>query len=116
MGIVSRLFHRTPKHPPLPPMQHPGLGVLTCDEDTTCWKGISPGPPQAVEIFVGTGKRDTYPDEAACDLVAETLRSLPSRDVAARNRFPPFQTQRCSDLSHLCSKADRRTGLRNSAG
>jgi len=65
-------------------MQHPGLGVLTWDEDTTCWKGNFLGPPHPVEIYVGLGERDTYPDEAACDLVAEALRSLPSYDVAAR--------------------------------
>lgn len=68
-------------------MQHPRLGVLTWDEDTTCWKGIFTGPPHTVEIYVGIGERDKYPDEAACDLVAETLSALPSRDVAARPRL-----------------------------
>lgn len=84
MGIISRLFGRTPKRPPLPPMQHPFLGVLSWDEDSTCWKGSFPGPPLAVEIYVGLGDRGTYPDIAACDLVAGALSSLPSRDAAAR--------------------------------
>jgi hypothetical protein len=84
MGIISRLFRSPPKRPPLPPLPHPRLGVLTWDADTTCWKGIYPGPPHTVEIYIGLGERDTYPDEAACNLVAETLNSLPSRDAAAR--------------------------------
>jgi hypothetical protein len=84
MGIISRLFGRAPKRPPLPPMRHPRLGTLSWDADTDCWKGIFPGPPHAVEIYVGVGDRATYPDVVACDLVADALSALPSRDTAAR--------------------------------
>ena len=40
--------------------------------------------PAAHSRIVGLGDRATYPDLAACDLVADALNSLPSRDAAAR--------------------------------
>jgi len=84
MDIFSRLFGRVLKRPPLPPMRHACLGMLSWDADTNCWKGVFAGPPNSVEIYVGLGDRATYPDIAACDLVADALISLPSRDIAAR--------------------------------
>jgi hypothetical protein len=84
MGIISRLLGRTRKLPPLPPMKHTRLGMLSWDEDSTCWKGQFAGPPHAVEVYIGLGERGAYPDDAACDLVADALSSLPLRDTAAR--------------------------------
>ena len=82
MGIISRLFGRALKRPPLPPMRHPCLGMFSWNADTNCWKGVYTGP-DTVELR-GLGDRATYPDLAACDLVADALNSLPSRDAAAR--------------------------------
>ena len=84
MSLLGKLFGRGGDKNILPPLQHDHLGELRWDPDSTGWIGSAQTPTGPVELYVGLGDVDCYPDPAALKLIADLLPFLGVCDEAAR--------------------------------